>query len=488
MLTTTVPLRFTQRQGLKTARNLHRTIMTSSPLIPRQQKVEGDISAVFTSLRPSDPANVFPPRFAELKRTIWNDALVQSWKEVLEALEVETARIAEQGEKLIPQIPIESIHKGLSPKEIARIRAAGCVVVKGAVPVEEAVSWKADIKSYVAANPGQVKGFPADNIQVFELYNTRSQIRARTHPNILETQRALLSLWHDGSGEVRLDTPISYFDRLRMRFPGDAKFTLGPHVDGGSIERWEDPTYRSCFHNILSGAWKSHNPYDAAPRVHAVQDLYSAPSQCSIFRPWQGWTAMSSTGPGEGTLRVLPMLSLATAYWVLRPFFRARDPASSSLKWEDWNELDLEGTGFAGCGLGTGLELNDATHPHLRLDKTMVSMPRVEPGDQVYWHCDMIHAVEGYHGGKEDSSVMYIPAVPLTLENIQYLRDQRTNFLAGLPAPDFPGGPGESAFVGRATVEDVYPGAGRRAVGFEKFETAGEGGRLFAEANSILAF
>jgi hypothetical protein len=28
----------------------------------------------------------------------------------------------------------------------------------------------------------------------------------------------------------------------------------------------------------------------------------------------------------------------------------------------------------------------------------------------------MIHAVEGYHGGKEDSSVMYIPAVPLTLE------------------------------------------------------------------------
>jgi hypothetical protein len=129
------------------------------------------------------------------------------------------------------------------------------------------------------------------------------------------------------------------------------------------------------------------------------------------------------------------MLSLATAYWILRPFFRARDPASPSLKWEDWNELDLDGTWFAGCGLGTGLELNDTTHPHLRLNQTMVSMPRVEPGDQVYcafnfcgilmrWvvtstfsgHCDMIHAVEGYHGGKEDSSVMYIPAVPLTLK------------------------------------------------------------------------
>ncbi|KAJ7918667.1 hypothetical protein B0H13DRAFT_1992415 [Mycena leptocephala] len=381
---------------------------------PRRQKDEGDISVVFTSLRP--------------------------WKEVLEALEVETARIAEQGESIVPQIPIESIHKGLSTEEISSIRAAGCVLVKGAVPKEEAVSWKQDIQDYVAANPGQVKGFPADNIQVFELYNTRSQMRARTHPNILATQGALLSLWHDRSGEVRLDTPISYFDRLRIRFPGDAKFTLGPHADGGSIERWEDTVYRSCFQSILAGgsAWRDYDPYDAAPRVHATQDLYNAPSQCSIFRPWQGWTAMSSTGPGEGTLRVLPMLSLATAYWILRPFFRARDPASPSLKWEDWNELDLDGTWFAGCGLGTGLELNDTTHPHLRLNKTMVSMPRVEPGDQVYWHCDMVHAVEKYHGGKEDSSVMYIPAVPLTLKNAQYLRDQRSNFLAGLPSPCVP--------------------------------------------------
>ncbi|KAF7370278.1 Duf1479 domain protein [Mycena sanguinolenta] len=483
--TDALPLRFTPGHCLKFGRNSHHTMMPSSAATsPRPQKVEGDISAVFASLRPSDPENAFPPRFAELKRSMWNEKLIQSWKEVLEALEVESARIAEQGEKLIPQIPMESIHNGLSPEELANIRAAGCVVVKGAVPREEALAWKEDIKSYVAANPGQVKGFPADNIQVYELYNTRSQMRARTHPNILKTQLVLLSLWDDRSGEVRLDTPISYFDRLRIRFPGDSKFALGPHVDGGSIERWEDPTYRSCFESILSGAWKSHNPYNAGPRVHAVQDLYSAPSQCSIFRPWQGWTAMSSTGPGEGTLRVLPMLSLATAYWMLRPFFRARDPTSSSLKWEDWNELDLEGTGFAGCGLGTGLELDDATHPP----------PATQPNNGVHaagragrsGHCDMIHAVEGFHGGKGDSSVMYIPAVPLTLDNVQYLRDQRSNFLAGLPAPDFPGGPGESMFVGRATVEDVYPG-GRCAVGFGKFHDAGDDGRLFAEANRILA-
>jgi hypothetical protein len=52
------------------------------------------------------------------------------------------------------------------------------------------------------------------------------------------------------------------------------------------------------------------------------------------------------------------------------------------------------------------------------------------------------------------------------------------------PHSDFPGGPGESKFVGRATVEDVHPG-GRCAVGFEKFETGA--GDIFAKANEILA-
>jgi hypothetical protein len=31
----------------------------------------------------------------------------------------------------------------------------------------------------------------------------------------------------------------------------------------------------------------------------------------------------------------------------------------------------------------TGQELSTATHPHLRLDDTMVSAPKIKPGDQV---------------------------------------------------------------------------------------------------------
>lgn len=109
-------------------------------------------------------------------------------------------------------------------------------------------------------------------------------------------------------------------------------------------------------------------------------------NQCSIFRPWQGWTSLSTTGPNEGTLRVLPLLKLASSYIMLRPFFRPRFAQSASLKFEDW-DVDTAGTAFPGSNLAKAQELNELTHPHLRLDRTMVSMPTVEPGDQVYCAC-----------------------------------------------------------------------------------------------------
>ena len=31
--------------------------------------------------------------------------------------------------------------------------------------------------------------------------------------------------------------------------------------------------------------------------------------------------------------------------------------------------------------------LTNESHPHLKLDDCMISMPRVKPGDMVYWHC-----------------------------------------------------------------------------------------------------
>ena len=99
-----------------------------------------------------------------------------------------------------------------------------------------------------------------------------------------------------------------------------------------------------------------------------------------MFRPWQGWTALSRTGAGEGTLQVLPMLTLAAAYIMLRPFFA---PTARSLAADAW-VLDRESSAFPGSVPAKAQELSAETHPHLQLARTLVSIPRVEPGDQVY--------------------------------------------------------------------------------------------------------
>lgn len=42
-----------------------------------------------------------------------------------------------------------------------------------------------------------------------------------------------------------LPTFSSFLGSIRQA--GDSSFTLGPHVDGGSTERWEDEAYRKVY-------------------------------------------------------------------------------------------------------------------------------------------------------------------------------------------------------------------------------------------------
>jgi hypothetical protein len=79
---------------------------------------------------------------------------------------------------------------------------------------------------------------------------------------------------------------------------------------------------------------------------------------------------------------------------MLRPLFAPRKARSETtsraayLGTENW-DLDFETTRFPGAPRAKGQELNDETHPHLELNRTMISVPRVKPGDQVFWHCGM---------------------------------------------------------------------------------------------------
>lgn len=291
-----------------------------------------------------------------------------------------------------------------------------------------------------------------------------------------------MSFWHssDPNTAVWAERPVAYADRLRIRQPGDAGFALGAHVDGGSVERWEQDGYGKghVYDKVFEGKWEEYDPWESSGRLQAESDLYDGAGACSMFRMFQGWLSMSNTGPGEGTLLVNPLFRLATAYLLLRPFFSPKNSnreASGYLDAANW-ELDTEqSSSLQGASLGCTQELTDALHPHLELSKTMVHVPEVRPGDYVAWHCDSIHAVDKIHAGKGDSSVLYIPACPLTKANAKYLIRQREAFLSGTPGPDFPGGKGESEHSGRMSRQDIEDAGGKEALstmGLAPWETS----------------
>lgn len=407
--------------------------------------------------------------------------MVESWRQVLQDLEEVTGRVIAQGSESVPQVQYTSLEKGLKGQELADVKAAGVTIIRGAVPEEEALEWDRVTREYIAANKDKVRGSPADKIVFYELYQSPAQICARSHPSVINTHKSLLTqLFHASPSTLAsLHTPISYFDRLRIRPPGPSQFTLGAHMDGGGIERWEDEQYRRVYARIFGGgeSWRGYDAWDLTERIGANQDLYDAPNQCSINRPMQGWLSLSHTGPREGTLKVVPFLKEMTAYVMLRPFFKPTAAAERAaganngkiaLDFDSW-EPALTWPDFPGSVPAKAQVMNSTTHPHLRLDEgALVSIPKVHPGDQVFWHTDLIHAVEAEHTGSGDSVVLYIPAVPYTVGNAGYLRRQLQTFEAGLSSPDFPGGPGEAGFVGQVTADDVK-GEARKVFGLEEW-------------------
>ncbi|KAI1462935.1 DUF1479-domain-containing protein [Daldinia caldariorum] len=470
-----------------------------------QTKREGDISDSFVSLS-GTARPPLPQKFLELKKTLVHgleNHVIDSWNRLLAELKRENKTIAEGGPAVIPSVSFKSLDKDLA-KFRGEIEKRGVAVIRGVLPEDEARSFKYEIEEYVRQNP-QTKAFPPHDPQVYELYWSAPQLRARAHPNLLKVQVALMKLWRTSDPESPISTsqPLSYADRLRIRQPGDASFALGPHIDGGSVERWELNGYGrgGVYDKIFEGSWEEYDPWDASTRVSAVVDNYNGLGACSMFRMFQGWLSMSTTQPFEGTLMVTPAIKLSTAYLLLRPFFRPiKDLGQASpeayLAAENWEYAGADMTSeLHGATPGHGQELDDILHPHLDLGNTMVHVPNIKPGDYVIWHCDSIHAVDKVHKGKSDSSVLYIPVCPLTEMNARYLVRQRDAFLNGTPGPDFPGGRGEADHINRQTQLHLRSYAttdGLRAFGFERLvadatDTSGAKA-ITSMANEILGF
>ncbi|KAL2755051.1 hypothetical protein ACRALDRAFT_1064766 [Sodiomyces alcalophilus JCM 7366] len=283
-----------------------------------------------------------------------------------------------------------------------------------------------------------------------------------------------MSLWHssDRDALVSNNFPVSYADRLRIRAPGDSTWHLNAHVDGGSVERWESDGYgrAGTYQAIWDGRWEDFDPWESSTRLRVTSDLYNGAGSCSMFRMFQGWLSMSDVDPSEGTLLLCPMLQLATAYFLLRPFFSPRVPASAArtaaafLSRDNWG-LDFSQTSvIQGAVPSYTQELNSLLHPHLQLDKSLVRIPRVEPGDYVVWHPDMVYGVDKVPPHAKPATIMYIPACPLTQTNALYLARQRKAFLLGQPCPDFGGGQGETTHLGRPGTQEVNDAGGDEAL------------------------
>jgi hypothetical protein len=396
------------------------------------------------------------------------DALRKSWLKVCGELAKITDDLAEKGTSAIPEIPFEDL-LNLSDEQKQRCKDTGCFVVRDVIPDEQTTKLFWDLKKYVADNRDQISGWPVDNPILSNLYFSPTQISLRSHPNQLATARALNSWWHDSTGTSSPD-PLSYADAVRIRPPKKPLAALGPHIDAGSLSRWADPTYRCCYDAVWSGHPEDLDLYDLTKRQYAKQAAFFGSAHSRVLRAFQGWTALTSAGPGEGSLMLYPSIKYATAYVLLRPFFSPPTGDGDIMDYKSW-AFDATTPWFPGTWRDRSQYLSPTSHPHLRLRECMISIPRMNPGDCIFWHCDMVHAVEVEHNGEHDACVAYIAATMSTEVNKDYIRKQLADFKEGRAPEDFRSERKrvgfEPGFVGWMGEKAILSVEGRRAMGFD---------------------
>ncbi|HSI61123.1 MAG TPA: YbiU family protein [Ideonella sp.] len=370
-----------------------------------------------------------------------------------EALKDEVSAIrAEQAQGgAVPEIAYADVAAGsVSAEQVARIKRRGCVVIRGVFDPAQVNAWNDTVVRYIDEvgylermkdKAGLDKYFSAlgsSRPQIYSLYWSQPQMQARQHAHQAVARAWLNRLWRFEKNGVQYfdpDRQFNYADRVRRREPGDSTLGLSPHSDGGSVERWCEPTFRHVYREVFQGDPLAFDPFDADGRT-TTREIPS-PAVCSAFRTFQGWTALTRQGPGDGTLKLVPIAK--TTPWML---LRALQP--------DVPDGDL-------CGAQPGRALGASPQWHAELLEGLVSIPQVGPGDTVWWHSDVIHAVEDRHQGSGYSNVIYIGAAPWCDKNEAFAKKQAAAFLAGRSSPDFAPENYELDYPGRAKLDDLSP-------------------------------
>lgn len=433
----------------------------------------------------SSLSNYVPPdlkdkeKFSKLKSQLIKpenaEKVKDSWKRLLVALEQMATEIEAEKSDYIPEVDWNTVKKnnGIYPTDVTeKFKQRGAMIVRNVVSRETALKWKDSMTEFVGNHP-EIGGYPSPITNWFAFW-TSGEVQARSHPEIIKLMESMSQFFNieDETLPVDKDSTVVYPDAFRVRPPGVLS-TLDLHLDAGSIERWEDPTYRSLYAPILEGRWEEWDPWRLDERAFAKTDLYShletRPTATSAFRALQGWLAMSDSKSGEGTLRILPNIKLVNAYSVLRPFF-----------WRDDGEIDLETPKFPGVIVGSGqFFCTELTHPHLRHLQTVHSISHVQPGDYVFWHCDTAHEVDKQHSGTTDSSVFFNAYCPLSPYNVQNMVATKDAFLSASTPIDFRKDKKSTmVYEGNfsdhgAKQENILSEEGLQAMGLKKFEESG---------------
>ena len=366
--------------------------------------------------------------------------------------------VKKSGDPIWPVIPFADVQSGnISDAQRAAVKRRGCAVIKGHFPREQALAWDNAMLDYLDLNKfDEVYKGPGDNFfgtltasrpEIYPIYWSQAQMQARQSEEMAQVQSFLNRLWtfeSNGKQWFNPDVSVIYPDRIRRRPPGTTSKGLGAHTDSGALERWLLPAYQQVFARVFDGNIDQYDPWNAAHRTEVEEYTVDNTTKCSVFRTFQGWTALSDMIPDQGLLHVVPIPE-AMALILLRPLL------------DDVPEDEL-------CGVAPGRVLPISEKWHPLLIEALTTIPALEAGDSVWWHCDVIHSVAPVDNQQGWGNVMYIPAAPMCEKNLAYAKKVKAALETGASPGDFPREDYETRWQARFTVNDLNI-HGKRALG-----------------------
>ena len=364
-----------------------------------------------------------------------------------EIVQIENSK--KSAENIIPEINFKDLSDNLSEFK-NELKKRGCVIIRDVFDDTLMHQMNKDLESYIEENnyyEDQKKKADIDKYfsdlqsgkpQIFGLYWSKTQVNIRQSKELDVVKKWLNKLWineHDGETIFDPNHELVYADRVRRREPGDKTLGLSPHCDAGSVERWVDKGYQGVYERIFADNFTEYDPFNAAYR-NTTQEIES-PAVSHVFRTFQGWVALTEQGPGDGTLQLIP-IAKSMAFILTRALM------------DDVSENDL-------CGSKPARALSVNSTYHALLLRGLVSIPKMNAGDTVWWHPDVVHAVEDHHTGKGYSNVVYVGSTPYCEKNLSYAKKQSVKFLEGKSPPDFAEEDYEVRYKNRAKASDLTP-------------------------------